>query len=205
MSEDTGQSDAIDQPAAKKAAGPRGSKKTTTAGTKKTTAKKTVARKKPAATRSASKTQRSKAADATTGSEAETLEKTRAASDEGTQKQTTADTTGDTGMNTEHEASQSHTNTSQLMEDLKGRDWPHIIKRAFFMFFFGVLGWMSMSVAFFLAAVQIVFTIFAGEANTSLARVIKQFANYIHDILGYLSFSTDETPFPFDRRWPDAD
>lgn len=99
----------------------------------------------------------------------------------------------------------AHYGTSKMVEDLKGRDWPKIIQRALLMFFFGVLGWISLSLAFFLAAAQVVFTIFAGEANSALTRIIKQFANYIHDVLDYLSFASDECPFPFGRKFPDAD
>ena len=91
------------------------------------------------------------------------------------------------------------------MEDLKGRDWPNIIKRALLMVFFGFLAWVTLFVAFFLAATQVVFTIFAGGPNSALTRLIKQGANYIHDVLDYLSFASDECPFPFGRNLPEAD
>lgn len=96
-------------------------------------------------------------------------------------------------------------NASRMVEDLKGRDWGQIIQRALFMFFFGVLAWITLSVAFFLAAAQVVFMIFAGEANSALTRLIKQGGNYIRDVLDYLSFASDECPFPFGRNLPDAD
>lgn len=110
-------------------------------------------------------------------------------------------------MNSDTETAKTHnsTSTSQLVEDLKGRDWPQILKRALLMLFFGVLGSAALYVAFFLAATQVVFTIFVGETNPSLTRLIKQLANYIHDVLDYLSFASEECPFPFGRKWPDAE
>ena len=113
--------------------------------------------------------------------------------------------TGDAQMNGDTDSARAQNSTSQLVEDLKGRDWPQILKRALLMLFFGVLGSAALYVAFFLAATQVVFTIFAGETNPSLTRLIKQLGNYIHDVLDYLSFASEECPFPFGRSWPDAD
>lgn len=107
-------------------------------------------------------------------------------------------------MNTENTSQSGSQQSAQILEDLKGRDWPKILTRALLMFFFGVLGSAALWVAFFLAATQVIFTIFAGETNPSLTRIIKQLANFIHDVLDYLSFGSDETPFPFERKWPDA-
>lgn len=94
---------------------------------------------------------------------------------------------------------------SNLVNDLKGRDWPKIIQRALLMVFFGFLAWVTISVAFFLATAQVVISIFVGEPNAALTRLIKQGANYIHDVLDYLSFASDECPFPFGRKLPEAD
>ncbi len=94
---------------------------------------------------------------------------------------------------------------SNLVDDLKGRDWPKIIQRALLMVFFGFLAWVTISVAFFLATAQVVISIFVGEPNAALTRLIKQGANYIHDVLDYLSFASDECPFPFGRKLPEAD
>ena len=94
---------------------------------------------------------------------------------------------------------------SKMVEDLKGRDWPKIIQRALLMVFFGFLAWITISVAFFLATAQVVISIFVGEPNKALTRLIKQGANYISDVLDYLSFASDECPFPFGRDLPEAD
>ena len=96
-------------------------------------------------------------------------------------------------------------NGSNIVEDLKGRDWPQIIQRALLMVFFGFLAWVTISVAFFLATAQVIISIFVGEPNAALTRLIKQGANYIHDVLDYLSFASDECPFPFGRNLPDPD
>lgn len=94
---------------------------------------------------------------------------------------------------------------SKMVEDLKGRDWPKIIQRALLMVFFGFLAWITISVAFFLATAQVVISIFVGEPNKALTRLIKQAGNYIRDVLDYLSFASDECPFPFGRDLPEAD
>ena len=101
--------------------------------------------------------------------------------------------------------SEQPNNASNIVEDLKGRDWPQIIQRALLMVFFGFLAWVTISVAFFLATAQVVISIFVGEPNAALTRLIKQGANYIHDVLDYLSFASDECPFPFGRNLPDPD
>lgn len=181
----------------KKTVAKRTSKKTATGTSKKTSAKKAPARKKPTSASSAKAGNKG-----TTAKTATTADKAKQAAEK---QSAAANATGDATMTSEQGSTQPNNNTSQLMEDLKGRDWPQIIKRALLMFFFGVLGWISLSIAFFLAAAQVVFTIFVGEANSSLTKLIKQFANYIHDVLDYLSFASDECPFPFGRPIPDAD
>ena len=181
------------KPAAKKAAAPR-----------KTGATKAASAKTAATKAKSSKTSQSTGAKPS-GAKATATKKTatpKVASEAKTSQQ--EDTTGANTMNSENTTHSENNNSSQMLEDLKGRDWPKILTRALLMFFFGVLGSAALWVAFFLAATQVVFTIFAGETNPSLTRIIKQLANFIHDVLDYLSFASDETPFPFERKWPDA-
>ncbi len=199
------------RPAAKKTAS-SARKTVAKPATKKTPAKKAPARKSAATKSSSAKTSATKK---TAAAKSASTAKTKTVTAKAAPKQQTEaaeppagqneDTTGDTKMNSEAETAKNHSSTSQIVEDLKGRDWPQIIKRALLMFFFGVLGSMALYVAFFLATAQVVFTIFAGETNPSLTRLIKQLGNYIHDVLHYLSFATEECPFPFGRGWPDAD
>lgn len=180
------------KPAAKKAA-PRktGATKAASAKTAATKAKSsktsqsTGAKPSPAKTTATNKSATPKVASAASASQQE-------------------DTTGANTMNSENTTQSDTHHSSQMLQDLKGRDWPKILTRALLMFFFGVLGSAALWVAFFPAATQVVFTIFAGETNPSLTRIIKQLANFIHDVLDYLSFASDETPFPFERKWPDA-
>lgn len=196
MSEETG--DEKKPTAAKKTTTRRAPKKAASTSPKKTAPKKTTARKtataKAAAAKSTTKT---------------TTSKPKAVRPQATKPATATPTpeeqTGDTAMNSEQTSQETGQNSNQILDDLKSRDWPQIIKRALLMFFFGVLGSAALWIAFFLAATQVVFTIFAGETNPSLTRIVKQLANFIHDVLDYLSFASDETPFPFERKWPDAD
>ncbi len=178
---------------------------------RKTSAKSTTAAKKPAARKAttgkaaAQKTTRkatgaAKSADTGTGAvKTETPAKAEPAPDTASKKAATPE------QEPRQAGDKNDYDASKMVEDLKGRDWPKIIQRALLMFFFGVLGWITLSLAFFLAAAQVVFTIFVGEANPALTRLIKQGGNYIRDVLDYLSFGSDECPFPFGRRLPDAD
>ena len=199
------------------------SKKTTTRRTTKSASSTTA--KKPAAKKAAPrKTGATKAASAkTAATKAKSSKTSQSTGAKSSRAKTTAtnkpatpkvaseanasqqeDTTGANTMNSENTTHSENRHSSQMLEDLKGRDWPKILTRALLMFFFGVLGSAALWVAFFLSATQVVFTIFAGETNPSLTKIIKQLANFIHDVLDYLSFASDETPFPFERKWPDA-
>ncbi len=175
-----------------------------TAASRKTSTSKTSAAKSTASKTKTSKTAAKTAQKAGTAKPAET--KTTANPNQEAEKTVSQqeEPSGASTMNSENTSQSGSHQSSQILEDLKGRDWPKILTRALLMFFFGVLGSAALWVAFFLAAAQVVFTIFAGETNPSLTRIIKQLANFIHDVLDYLSFASDETPFPFERKWPDA-
>jgi len=175
------------KPAAKRAPAKAKTTASKAAAAKKPTARKASAAKKPAAQSDASMNDQSATSKTTDNNQ-----KSRV-SEPGTEQ-------------TAHAERGDHRhNTANLVEDLKGRDWPKIIQRALLMVFFGFLAWVTISVAFFLATAQVVISIFVGEPNAALTRLIKQSANYIHDVLDYLSFASDECPFPFGRNLPDPD
>jgi len=44
--------------------------------------------------------------------------------------------------------------------------------------------------------------LFTGETNRQLAQTGQSLASYFYEIVRYLTFNTDEKPFPFGRDWP---
>lgn len=95
--------------------------------------------------------------------------------------------------------------SGKVIEDLKGRDWGQIISRALLMFFFGVLGTFALYLAFFLAVTQVFFSIFSGAPNGKLTGIMLQLSGYVKDVIAYLSFSSDDLPFPFGKDIPPSD
>lgn len=172
----------------------------TVAPKKKAAAKRTPSKAKASSTKKPAARKSSTAKKVEAPAEAQASKHTEAA-------QGPDDATENTGASAQASASDQSRDydAKKMVEDLKGRDWPKIIQRALLMVFFGFLAWITISVAFFLATAQVVISIFVGEPNKALTRLIKQSANYIHDVLDYLSFASDECPFPFGRNLPEAD
>jgi len=181
-----------------------------------TPAAETVAPKKKAAAKRAPSKAKASTVKKTAAAKPSASKAAKAQPEAQTSKQTStqaeaSQSSADTSEHSDTAAQASASNQShdydakKMVEDLKGRDWPKIIQRALLMVFFGFLAWITISVAFFLATAQVVISIFVGEPNKALTQLIKQGANYIHDVLDYLSFASDECPFPFGRSLPEAD
>ncbi len=91
---------------------------------------------------------------------------------------------------------------SPIEENVKSRaTWLRLV----FMVVFYVLG----SVASFVVSVVIVlgflWRLFTGETNQQLQRAGQSIASYIYQIIRYLTFNSDEKPYPFDADWPSGD
>lgn len=223
MSEDTENTgttagDAAEKPPAKKAV-PR--KRATTA--KKTaTAKKTPATKKAAprtaATKKAASTSASKstAAKAAATKPAAAAKKSAAAdtasgqeSDQPTKTQETPDLkAGDAHDASPTAASESDAGSAggeQDFDTAAERDWMNDVKRGAFMLLFGVLGWFAVVTGFTLAAIQFVVLLITGAPNDTLQNIIVALGRYVGEVMDYLSFKTDEMPFPFGNDIPSSD
>jgi hypothetical protein len=184
-------------PPPKKAAPRR--KTPATSATKKTPAKKApvkkpVAKKAPVKKPAAAKPNR-KSAAASVNDETATQTETVDDVSPSTDTKTNEGPDNQYGPNTD--------GTAKLVDDLKSRDWKQILTRALLMFFFGILGTVALYVSFVLAAAQVVLSIVAGESNSALTKVMKQCSAYLKDVIDYLSFASDECPFPFGRDWPE--
>ena len=96
-----------------------------------------------------------------------------------------------------HQPDEEHTETS-LQENLKARStW----LRLFFMLLFFALWGISRVVV--LAVVVLIFfwVLIGGKTNARLAAFGQSLATYTYQIVLYLTFSTEEQPFPFSD-WP---
>jgi len=91
--------------------------------------------------------------------------------------------------------------TSPLEENLKSRStWLRLI----FMLVFCVLISLASLVGTVVVVLGFLWVLFKGEVNQQLKQAGQGLASYIFEIVRYLTFNSDEKPFPFGREWPSA-
>ncbi len=78
-----------------------------------------------------------------------------------------------------------------------GQTWMRLVYMIVFAAVFGVAG---MVVAFVVLA-QFAFKLFGGEVNPRLAEFGDGLASYFRQMIAFLTFHTDDKPFPF-APWP---
>ena len=86
-----------------------------------------------------------------------------------------------------------------IEENLKSRaTWT----RCLFM----LISYVFVSLAGLVGSVVVVLgflmVLFTGEVNRELRAVGQSIASYIYENVCYLTFNTDERPFPFGKKWP---
>ena len=92
----------------------------------------------------------------------------------------------------------------------KQRDLEHNVKRTatwlrlVFLIVIMALYALSRIVVLAVVVLQFLSVLFTGETNTKLKSLGQSLATYTYEIVLYLTFASDETPFPFDRDWPDS-
>jgi len=74
--------------------------------------------------------------------------------------------------------------------------------RGLFMCIYCVLLWLSGFVGAFVVIIGFFWVLFTGEKNTQLRQVGQGIASYVYEIVRYLTFNTDDKPFPFGAPWP---
>ena len=71
---------------------------------------------------------------------------------------------------------------------------------------FMVICCMLVSISSFVGTFVVVFgflwLLFTGEVNRQIQQVGQSLASYIYKIIRYLTFNTDERPFPLGGEWP---
>lgn len=90
------------------------------------------------------------------------------------------------------------------------QDLEHNVKRPatwlrlVFMIVVFALYALSRIVVIAVVVLQFLSVLFTGETNAKLESLGQSLATYTYQIVLYLTFVSDETPFPFDREWPDS-
>jgi len=95
---------------------------------------------------------------------------------------------------------------SELTTDDTGAHWKEreTWMRALFMLLFGLVFWISEFLLLATAVFQFGFVLFTGERNRRLLDFGEGLSRLFYEIVAYLTFNTDEKPFPFSD-WPGSD
>lgn len=75
-------------------------------------------------------------------------------------------------------------------------------KRILYMFLFVIAYVVAEFVITAVVVVQVLFKLFTGSLNKRLLVLGKQTSKYIYDILRFLTFDSEDMPFPL-TNWPD--
>ncbi len=73
--------------------------------------------------------------------------------------------------------------------------------RLAFMLLFVVMLQLAGAVMWALCAIQFLYSVIAGQDNLHLKRLGASIATYIYQVLRYLSYNSDDKPYPFSD-WP---
>ena len=89
-----------------------------------------------------------------------------------------------------------------IEEHVKSRStWLRLV----FMIVFYALATVASAVCSVVIVLGFFWVLFTGEKNHQLQRAGQAIAAYIAEIILYLSYNTDERPFPFDKDFPAAE
>ncbi len=72
--------------------------------------------------------------------------------------------------------------------------------RVFYTVLLALIGWVALWVFSFVVIIQFGFLLITGQVNTNLKGFNKEVGLYLFDIIKFLSFQSNEKPFPF-RGW----
>ena len=98
-----------------------------------------------------------------------------------------------------NESAQDRQEGKPIKNNLKSRrTW----LRLFFMCVMVLLYSVSRVVVSAVVVLQFFWVLFTGETNKPLANLGQALATYTYQIIRYLTFNTEERPFPFDADWP---
>lgn len=76
--------------------------------------------------------------------------------------------------------------------------WMRLLFMVIFLFLYGV----SRVVVTAVVVLQFFWVLFTDKPNVRLSTLGESLATYTYQIICYLTFNTEERPFPIDRDWP---
>lgn len=89
----------------------------------------------------------------------------------------------------------------ELKTKLASQDkWMRFLFMLLFAVIFFIMTWGILIVGA-IAVIQFVFDLFAGKPNKQLLAFSDSFSQYIYQVVKFLTYVTDEKPFPF-AAWP---
>ena len=98
-----------------------------------------------------------------------------------------------------NESVSSSAEENPLKKNLRSKS---IWMRLLFMLVITFLYSVSRIIVGAVVVVQFFWVLFTGETNQKLQVFGKSLATYTNQIILYLTFNTEERPFPFDLDWP---
>ncbi|HEX7046569.1 MAG TPA: DUF4389 domain-containing protein [Gammaproteobacteria bacterium] len=90
--------------------------------------------------------------------------------------------------------------TDELKENIKAQDtWLRLL----FIIIYGAILWLSAIVLAFVVVFQFLSVLFTRETQRNLLEFGGSLAEYVRQIVAYLTFNSEHKPFPFGD-WPEA-
>ena len=89
-----------------------------------------------------------------------------------------------------------------IEENIKSRaTWTRLL----FMLISSILVWLASLVGMVVVVLGFLMVLFTGQVNRELREVGQSIATYIYENVRFLTFNTDDKPFPFGGKWPSAE
>ncbi|MCH9693009.1 MAG: DUF4389 domain-containing protein [Gammaproteobacteria bacterium] len=99
----------------------------------------------------------------------------------------------------DHAFDDSEQSGKQMEENLKSRaTWTRFL----FMLISGLLVSIASFVGTFVVILGFFWVLFTGEVNRQVQQAGQSIAAYIYESIRYLTFNTDQKPFPLGGEWP---
>ena len=90
----------------------------------------------------------------------------------------------------------------KMEQNLKSRaTWTRLL----FMVIASILVWLASLVGMVVVVLGFLMVLFTGEVNRELRNVGQSIATYIYENIRFLTFNTDDKPFPFGGKWPSVE
>ena len=102
----------------------------------------------------------------------------------------------------DHVISDNNDSGIPIEENIKSRStWLRLL----FMVVFYVLATLTSAVLSVVVVLGFFWVLFTGERNSQLQQAGQVIAAYLYEIIRYLTFNTEDKPFPFGKDLPSAD